>query len=93
MNIRALLIAWVVALAIVPAVSAEDAVVADDPLQIPGVGACDAYGPGCSQIAGTSTCIKVSGQLRYEKHISSGKRSSADGSTGRVILDLETRTD
>lgn len=81
-----------VAMAFASGVMAEDAVKPDDPLQMAPVNACDVYGTGYTQIAGTNTCIKVSGQARYEKRFGqdTGSRHS---SSGRFTLDFETRSD
>lgn len=71
---------------------AKDAVVADQPglMQPDNVGACDAYGTGFAKLPGTETCVRVSGQVRFEERISNTSRSS---SHGRTTLDFETRSD
>lgn len=90
MFIRQLMIGGVSALVLISAVHAEDAVVADEFEQQQAVGACDAYGTGFAKLPGTNTCVKVSGQVRYEKHFGGGSRNR-DG--GQVLMDIETRTD
>ena len=94
MNIRGIFLACAASCTVFSLAHAEDAVVADDPLQIQPVNVCEAYGPGYALMPGTATCMKVSGQLRYEKSISSDKRSGlVHGSNGRFTLDFETRSD
>jgi hypothetical protein len=43
---------------------------------------CDTYGPGYRAIAGTSTCLKVTGSVIFEVTIGSGGSS---GSTARRL--------
>ena len=74
----------------VPAARAEDAVVPNEFEQQQAVDACDAYGSGYFKLPGTATCAKVSGELRYEKHFSSGGK---DRTGGGGHLDFETRSD
>jgi hypothetical protein len=92
MNIRSLILGSVAALALVTSAHATDAVVADQPnlLDSQDVQACDAYGKGFAKLPGTDTCMRISGQIRYEKHFSSGPRAT---SSGRTTLDFETRGD
>lgn len=49
---------------------AEDAVKPDSIDQQSQVNACDAFGPGYVNVAGTETCVKISGQFRFEQHFS-----------------------
>lgn len=69
------------------AAHAEDAVVPNEWDPVRTVGACDSYGPGFALVPGTGTCMRISGQLRYEKTFSSGR----PGSSGRSFIDIETR--
>jgi hypothetical protein len=91
MQINSLVLAGAMALIALSGARAKDAVVADDPLgTASAVNVCDAYGTGYTQVAGTGTCVKVSGEIRYQKTI--GSRNSS-GSNGRMTLDFETRSD
>lgn len=90
MTIKTLFIGCVTACVLASSAYATDAVVADpdqsqDTQQAT---ACDAYGPGFIQAPGTGTCVKVSGQLRYEQSLSGTSMSH-----GRTTLDFETRSD
>jgi hypothetical protein len=67
MNIKSLLLGSAAALAVVSGAQAADAVVAAEPEPMEYVRVCDAYGTGFFYIPGTETCLKISGQLRYEK--------------------------
>lgn len=89
MKIRSLVLGCAAALAVLSGAHAEDAVVADDPLQMKNINVCDAYGAGYAQVAGTNTCMKISGQLRYEKRFG----TSANATHGRFSMDFETRSD
>jgi hypothetical protein len=77
------------ALVILSPAHAEDAIVPDEFEQPRAVGACDGYGAGFAQLPGTKTCVRVSGQVRFEKHFSS--RGGATG--GQTRLEFETRSD
>jgi opacity protein-like surface antigen len=68
MNIKSLLIGSAAALAVVSGAQAADAVVAAEPEPMEYVRVCDAYGTGFFYIPGTETCLKIGGQLRYEKN-------------------------
>jgi hypothetical protein len=68
---------------------AEDAIVPNEFEQQQAVGACDAYGAGFAKLPGTNTCVRVSGQVRFEKRFSN--HGSATG--GQTTLDFETRSD
>jgi hypothetical protein len=74
--------------AVISVAHAEDAVVPNEFETQSAVGACDAFGTGFAKLPGTNTCIKVGGQVRYEKHFSGSKDSS-----GRTTLTFETRSD
>lgn len=90
MKLRVL--AWVLVLSSIAAApaAAGDAVVPDEfEQQQQAVGACDAYGKGFAKLPGTNTCMRVSGQVRYENRLSN--RSSTTG--GRLQMDFETRSD
>lgn len=71
------------------AAHAGNAVVPDEFEQQQTVNACDVYGTGFAKLPGTDTCVKVSGQVRFEKRYSSGGSSTG----GRTTLDFETRSD
>lgn len=68
---------------------AGDAVVPDEFDQPRSVRACDGYGAGFTQLPGTTTCVKVSGQVRFEKRYS----NRGGGTGGQTQLDFETRSD
>lgn len=91
MNTKSFLLGFAVALAAISNAHATDAVV-PDPLQRgydSHVSACDAYGIGFISITGTDTCMRVSGQIRYEKRFSIQGHSNRGG----TALDFETRSD
>jgi hypothetical protein len=92
MHLKNFLLGGALALAFVSSSRAEDAVVAEDPLQTGNVNVCEAYGTGYALIPGTGTCMKAGGYVRHEKHFSqgAGRRS---GSSGQFTLDFETRSD
>jgi len=89
MKIRSIVLGCATALSMLSLAHAGDAVVPEDPLQMQNVNVCDAYGTGFSKIAGTNTCVKVSGQVRYEKRFGNDR----NGSHGQFSMDLETRSD
>lgn len=77
------------ALCVAPRAHAGDAVVADEFEQPQQVDACTAYGPGFARLKGTNTCVRVSGQVRIEKHY-----SNRGGTTGaQATIDFETHSD
>jgi hypothetical protein len=78
MNIKSLLIGSAAALAVVSGAQAADAVVAAEPEPMEYVRICDAYGTGFFYIPGTETCLKIGGQLRYEKRFSTGGTQKYD---------------
>ena len=78
MNIKSLLLGSAAALAVVSGAQAADAVVAAEPEPMEYVRVCDAYGTGFFYIPGTETCLKISGQLRYEKRFSDGGTQKFD---------------
>jgi hypothetical protein len=88
MQFRQFVLGVAAALVVASASHAEDAVVPEAWEQQQAVGACDAHGTGFAKLPGTNTCVKVSGQVRYEKGFSD---SSSSG--GRMRLDFETRSD
>jgi hypothetical protein len=107
MNIKSLLLGSAAALAVVSGAQAADAVVAAEPEPMEYVRVCDAYGTGYFYIPGTETCLKIGGQLRYEKRFDSGgtekydragllsgnfTKDSYDNHT-RLRLDTEARND
>ena len=79
MNIKSLLLGSAAALAVVSGAQAADAVVAAEPEPMEYVKVCDAYGTGFFYIPGTETCLKIGGELRYEKRF-----SQLTGSTART---------
>ncbi|MDB5524233.1 MAG: Porin subfamily [Rhizobium sp.] len=90
MNIMGLILGSTAALTIAAGAQAGDAVVAD-PLQsldMQPVNTCDAYGTGFVPVPGTGTCVKVSGQVRYEQGFSNTTRTTH----GRTTMDFETRS-
>ena len=88
MHSRQFALGLVAALAVISTAHAEDAVVPDEFDLQQTVGACDAYGTGFAKLPGTNTCVKVSGQVRYDQYFSGSNRSG-----GRTTLDFETRSD
>ena len=78
-----------VALAVTSSAHAGDAVLPDEFDQPSAVSPCGAYGAGFAQLPGTKTCVKVSGQVRFEKRYSN-RGSSTNGQTQ---LEFETRSD
>jgi hypothetical protein len=86
MHFRQFALGLAAALMVASTVHAEDAVVPDEFDLQQAMGACDAYGTGFAMLPGTNTCIKVGGQVRYEKHF------SGSNSGGRVQMDFETRS-
>jgi hypothetical protein len=91
MNIKILFFGSAAAFAAISTAHATDAVVADpdqSPLAQP-ASACDAYGTGFVAVPGTHTCVRASGQIRFEERFSNTGRSS----NGRTTMDFETRSD
>jgi hypothetical protein len=94
MNIKSLLLGSAAALAVVSGAQAADAVVAAEPEPMEYVKVCDAYGTGFFYIPGTETCLKVGGQLRYEKRFSkTGDKSVDYDNHSRIRLDVEAKND
>ena len=94
MNIKSLLIGSAAALAVVSGAQAADAVVAAEPEPMEYVRVCDAYGTGYFYIPGTETCLKIGGQLRYEKRFERvGDRSASYDNHARVRLEFDARND
>jgi hypothetical protein len=92
MKIKSFVLGSAAAFAAITAAHATDAIVAD-PLQqgyTQHVTACDAYGIGFISVSGTNTCMRVSGQLRFEERYSNTGHAT---SHGRSVLDFETRSD
>jgi len=94
MNIKSLLLGSAAALAVVSGAQAADAVVAAEPEPMEYVRVCDAYGTGFFYIPGTETCLKISGELRYEKRYfkTEGFRGVYDNHS-RFRLNFEARND
>ena len=94
MNIKSLLIGTAAALAVVSGAQAADAVVAAEPEPMEYVKVCDAYGTGFFYIPGTETCLKIGGQLRYEKRFKKvGDASVAYDHHSRIRLNVEAKND
>ncbi|MDB5523925.1 MAG: porin [Rhizobium sp.] len=94
MNIKSLLLGSAAALAVVSGAQAADAVVAAEPEPMEYVKVCDAYGTGFFYIPGTETCLKVSGQLRYEKRFKKvGEADATYDNHSRFRLNVEARND
>ena len=89
MQFRYLALGAVTLLALASRAHAEDAIVPDEFEQQERVRACDAHGAGFAKLPGTNTCVKVSGQMRYEKRF----LSLPGRSGGQMTLDFETRSD
>lgn len=58
---------------------------------------CAAHGPGFAPLAGTSTCVRVSGRVRVETGAMSGgsrgKAVTGQAAQGRFDIDTRTQTD
>jgi hypothetical protein len=94
MNIKSLLLGSAAALAVVSGAQAADAVVAAEPEPMEYVKVCDAYGTGFFYIPGTETCLRIGGQLRYEKRFSKvGDSAVAYDNHSRIKLDVEAKND
>jgi opacity protein-like surface antigen len=94
MNIKSLLLGSAAAFAVVSGAQAADAVVAAEPEPMEYVKVCDAYGTGWFYIPGTETCLKIGGQLRYEKRILKvGNKSEVYDQHSRIKLDVEAKND
>jgi len=94
MNIKSLLLGSAAALAVVSGAQAADAVVAAEPEPMEYVRVCDAYGTGYFYIPGTETCLKISGQLRYEKRFERvGDQGSEYDNHSRVRINFEAKND
>ena len=92
MNYKSLLIGSAAALTLVSGAQAADAVVAAEPEPMEYVRVCDAYGTGFFYIPGTETCLKVGGQLRFEKYYEKAKGSKASyewHTRGRIQLEAK----
>jgi hypothetical protein len=94
MNIKSLLLGSAAALAVVSGAQAADAVVAAEPEPMEYVKVCDAYGTGYFYIPGTETCLKVGGELRYEKRVGKvdGSNTAYDNHS-RVKLEVSAKND
>jgi hypothetical protein len=94
MNIKSLLLGSAAALAVVSGAQAADAVVAAEPEPMEYVKVCDAYGTGFFYIPGTETCLKIGGQVRYEKRfVKEGDARTFYDNHSRFKLDVEARND
>jgi hypothetical protein len=94
MNIKSLLFGSAAALAVVSGAQAADAVVAAEPEPLEYVKVCDAYGTGFFYMPGTETCLKIGGQLRYEKRVKKvGGADEVYDNHGRIKLDVEAKND
>src|SRR5262245_32361547 len=94
MNIKSLLLGSAAALAVVSGAQAADAVVAAEPEPMEYVKVCDAYGTGFFYIPGTETCLKIGGQVRFEKKIDKvGGANEVYTQHSRIKLDAEARND
>jgi len=94
MNIKSLLLGSAAALAVVSGAQAADAVVAAEPEPMEYVRVCDAYGTGFFYIPGTETCLKIAGQVRYEKRFSrTGNEGASYDNHSRVRIRFDARND
>jgi hypothetical protein len=94
MNIKSLLLGSAAAFAVVSGAQAADAVVAAEPEPMEYVKVCDAYGTGFFYIPGTETCLRIGGQLRYEKRFSKvGDSNTVYDNHSRIKLDVEAKND
>jgi hypothetical protein len=91
MNTRGFILGSAVALVAISTAHATDAVV-PDPVQSgykDHISACEAYGIGFISVNGTDTCMRVSGQVRFEQRFSNRGYSNH----GSTTLDFETRSE
>jgi hypothetical protein len=94
MNIKSLLLGSAAALAVVSGAQAADAVVAAEPEPMEYVKVCDAYGTGFFYIPGTETCLKIGGEVRYEKNFEKLSGSSTSyWHHSRVRINFEAKND
>ena len=70
MNIKSLLLGSATAFAVVSGAQAADAIVAAAPEPMEYVKVCDAFGTGYFYIPGTETCLKLSGEVRWQLNYS-----------------------
>jgi hypothetical protein len=94
MNIKSLLLGSAAAFAVVSGAQAADAVVAAEPEPMEYVKVCDAYGTGFFYIPGTETCLKIGGQLRFEKKFKKiGNQDDVYSIHSRIRLNVEAKND
>src|SRR5437868_14852021 len=58
-----------------------------------GARACPQYGPGFVRVEGTSTCVRLGGEVRFEYGIAGGRRSATTGTRSSVGVELDARTE
>ncbi|MET3613210.1 hypothetical protein ABID16_001515 [Rhizobium aquaticum] len=105
MNIKSLLLGSATAFAVVSGAQAADAIVAAAPEPMEYVKVCDAFGTGYFYIPGTETCLKISGQVRWQLNYSNAplfgatqtnpgyKWSSFNSGYGKVEIDAKNSTE
>jgi opacity protein-like surface antigen len=94
MNIKSLLLGSAAALAVVSGAQAADAVVAAEPEPMEYVKVCDAYGTGFFYLPGTETCVRIGGNVRYQKNWSKvGSKNASYDHTSRGRISVEAKND
>jgi hypothetical protein len=94
MNIKSLLLGSAAALAVVSGAQAADAIVAAEPEPMEYVRVCDAFGTGYFYIPGTETCLKISGEVRFQYSWNSDGDGADDfggafQTRGRVVFEAK----
>jgi len=94
MNIKSLLLGSAAALAVVSGAQAADAIVAAEPEPMEYVRVCDAFGTGYFYIPGTETCLKISGEVRFQYSWNSEGDGADDfggnfSTRGRVVFEAK----
>jgi hypothetical protein len=94
MNIKSLLLGSAAALAVVSGAQAADAIVAAEPEPMEYVRVCDAFGTGYFYIPGTETCLKISGEVRFQYSWNSDGDGADDfggnfSTRGRVVFEAK----
>jgi hypothetical protein len=93
MNIKSLLLGSAAALVAVSGARAADAVVVAEPEPVEYVRVCDVYGAGFFYIPGTETCLRISGEVRYQINLSSEEDGWWKRAKGRVNFDARSETE
>ncbi|MCZ8180856.1 MAG: porin, partial [Rhizobium sp.] len=76
------------ALAVVSGAQAADAIVAAEPEPMEYVRVCDAFGTGYFYIPGTETCLKISGEVRFQYSWNSDRIVGSSAATATRVDDF-----